>query len=290
QFQNEQSVYYYLDLLDDESGDYVETMPSLETKRNKLYARVTCDEYNNETYVVLQYWFFYLYNDFTWDNHEGEWEMIEVLLDFDDYKRYGIDAAPEWAVYSRHTGGEKRSWVDVEKREGTHPVVYVARGSHAAYFKSGKYYLLITPPFPQFYDYAKRNGIPVKPSNVVIIENESWLDFGGNWGYVHPSWWEDGPLGPMYQPNDKWSEPTDWGFTVVNPSIWIGEPNIVVTLASPADMLITNSQGQRLGYVNGEFVQEIPESYINSLDEGFSFEISRLICQSSYLMMIFLIN
>ncbi|MFQ6089212.1 MAG: hypothetical protein ACE5K0_09965, partial [Candidatus Methanofastidiosia archaeon] len=82
----------------------------------------------------------------------------------------------------------------------------------------------------------------------------------------------------------------DWGFTVVNPSIWIGEPNIVVTLASPADMLITNSQGQRLGYVNGEFVQEISESYINSLDEGFSFEIGRLVFKSSHLMMILLIN
>ncbi|MFQ6120805.1 MAG: hypothetical protein ACE5KE_13100 [Methanosarcinales archaeon] len=100
-YKNWAGIIYYLDLLSDGTGNYVDTMPLLETEKNKLYARVTCDEYGGKIYVVVQYWFFYLYNDFTWDNHEGDWEMIEVLIDFDDYEQHGISVIPVGAAYSR---------------------------------------------------------------------------------------------------------------------------------------------------------------------------------------------
>jgi len=80
----------------------------------------------NRTY--LQYWFFYLFND--WENdHEGDWEMITIELDENN--------EPERIGYSRHHSGEVREWSDpeIEIKDGTHPVIYVGLGSHASYHK-----------------------------------------------------------------------------------------------------------------------------------------------------------
>jgi hypothetical protein len=85
-------------------------------------------------YTVIQYWFFYAYNDFATshggvNDHEGDWEGIQVFLKGDE---------PAWAVYSAHGGhGEKarQAWQpQAIELEGTHPVVYVAAGSHANYY------------------------------------------------------------------------------------------------------------------------------------------------------------
>ena len=80
------------------------------------YAHVVADK--NRDHITIQYWFFYFYNDW-FNKHEGDWEMIQVMLD-----RTG---QPEWAVYSQHQGGTRRRWRDVAVEDGTHPVVYVAR-------------------------------------------------------------------------------------------------------------------------------------------------------------------
>jgi hypothetical protein len=84
--------------------------------------------------LVLQYWIYYLYND--WANrHESDWECVTVVLNRGE-------SIPRGAAYSAHFGGYWRDWPDVSRQtgagvldqEGTHPVVYVARGSHAQYF------------------------------------------------------------------------------------------------------------------------------------------------------------
>jgi len=90
--------------------------------------------------IALQYWWFLFYND-AWNRHQGDWEGITLFL------RGGRADAPEGytplgAAYACHDLGRWRRWRDVERvddagREdaaGEHPVVYVARGSHAAYF------------------------------------------------------------------------------------------------------------------------------------------------------------
>lgn len=75
----------------------------------------------------LQYWYLCLYNDFR-NNHEGDWEMVTIEL--------SGDGSPLRAGYSIHDGGSVRNWADVAKDEpgGSHPLLYVARGSHAGYF------------------------------------------------------------------------------------------------------------------------------------------------------------
>lgn len=74
---------------------------------------------------VLEYWYLYTYNDAP-NKHEGDWEMVALEMEADL-------SAPRRAGYAGHSSGFVRPWSHVEQREGR-PVVYVARGSHAAYF------------------------------------------------------------------------------------------------------------------------------------------------------------
>ena len=76
---------------------------------------------------ALQYWYLYLYNDFS-NNHEGDWEMVTIEL--------SADGSPLRVAYSAHHAGFVRAWHDVPKHEpdGHRPLLYVARGSHAGYF------------------------------------------------------------------------------------------------------------------------------------------------------------
>lgn len=75
--------------------------------------------------TVLQYWYLYVYNDFL-NHHEGDWEMVTISLDPQD--------RPVEVAYSNHHGGVRRLW-EHTPRVGDSPLVYVARGSHAGYFR-----------------------------------------------------------------------------------------------------------------------------------------------------------
>jgi hypothetical protein len=78
--------------------------------------------------VAIEYWLLYLYNDF-YDQHEADWEGVTVVLE---------NGAPLGAIYSQHQGGKWIAWSSLSKT-GAHPIVYVARGSHANYPKAGRY-------------------------------------------------------------------------------------------------------------------------------------------------------
>jgi hypothetical protein len=81
-----------------------------------------------------QYWFFYFYNDYNLAGgiglHEGDWETVQLRM-------HG--ASPDLAVYAQHRWAERKPWGDVDRLEGSldTPLVYVARGSHASYFRPG---------------------------------------------------------------------------------------------------------------------------------------------------------
>ena len=78
-----------------------------------------------ESGPALQYWYLYIYNDFR-NNHEADWEMSAIEL--------ASDGTPVQMGLSSHHGGSRCSWADVLK-DGDRPLLYVARGSHAGYFK-----------------------------------------------------------------------------------------------------------------------------------------------------------
>jgi hypothetical protein len=104
------------------------------------YGRVLheADDKSNR-WTILQYHFFYAFNDWRLaangvNHHEGDWEMVAVYLKND---------APYAVLFSQHGAGNIEKWKSVRRafdkqgNETTHPVVYVALGSHANYSRPG---------------------------------------------------------------------------------------------------------------------------------------------------------
>jgi len=204
------SEYYFLD---NRLGGFSEISADYNQKKNSLgytvYARVT----RESGFLIVQYWFFYAYNDGQLNQHEGDWEMIEVLLDAGEN--------PVSAVYSQHLQEQRALWADVEKVDGTHPKVYVARGSHANYFRSYQGRLGFEN------DEVGADGVSLAPSEITLVvlgeqgagnhpSSQNWLDFQGRWG----DWAEladvavgfAGPHGPGHGENsEKWGTPVSWG-------------------------------------------------------------------------------
>jgi len=219
-------------------------------KRNPVYVNVVIDEYKGKKYLVIQYWFHYLYNRRQGFNHEGEWEMIEVILEYDDsILREDKFPDPYAVAYSQHHWGETHKWNNsiIQKNEH-HPVIYVAWGSHASYFDESTSILV---------DHDVRNKgtkLEYKNLNLELLDNKEWLDFSSKWGGDPLS-----PKGPMftegYPPLDisKWDQPVRFAM--------LGMSSTEITLGSPAHLLITNQKDQRIGYKREEFVNEIPGAY-----------------------------
>jgi hypothetical protein len=91
------------------------------------------------TRIVLEYWYWYWYDfwsgtfpatDYLWQAHEGDWEVVTISLT--------TQGTPLSVGYSEHSCGKVRAWAKVPKwRKTTHPLAYVALGSHANYFTAG---------------------------------------------------------------------------------------------------------------------------------------------------------
>lgn len=108
--------------------------------RHAYHARVV----EEGGWIVLQYWFFYLYNNWRSgfngaNDHEADWEMVCIYLSpFGD-----DDVRPEWVAFASHDyqGDDlRRRWDDPEvHKQGEHPVIFAGAGSHASYFSPGEY-------------------------------------------------------------------------------------------------------------------------------------------------------
>ena len=100
------------------------------------YGRVVSAQADDgNDWMVLQYHYFYAFNDWRLaangiNHHEGDWEMVAIYLRND---------APYSALFSQHGSGARKLWNDVRRvkdkdgNETTHPLIYVALGSHANY-------------------------------------------------------------------------------------------------------------------------------------------------------------
>ena len=112
-------------------------------------------------YVVLHYLFFFAMNDWRSsfhgvNDHESDWEQIFIYLIDDGSSDDGGDEhahdalQPQWVAFASHdfSGDDlRRRWDDpeVEKVDGTHPVIYAGAGSHASYFGRGEYLMQVEP-------------------------------------------------------------------------------------------------------------------------------------------------
>ncbi len=102
------------------------------------YGRVVVEEdANKNRWTILQYHYFYAFNDWRLaangiNHHEGDWEMVAVYLKNDQ---------PYAVLFSQHGAGNIEKWETVNKavdkfeKMTSHPIVYVALGSHANYSK-----------------------------------------------------------------------------------------------------------------------------------------------------------
>ena len=161
------------------------------------YARVQRDDVRGK--IAIQYWFYYYANP--WVNyHEGDWEMVQVVLDSDE--------TPLYAAYTHHLRHSKRWWSDMET-SGDHPIVYVAKGAHGNYFKSYRYWQLLGNDETSPYVSGGTPQIEMFPDEVGICQNpsqDSWPCFQGRWG-ASPEM--DFP-GPGHVIFERWEDPLDW--------------------------------------------------------------------------------
>ncbi len=218
-----------------------------EIKKDKYqetcYARVVTGQGIYTDQVLVQYWYAYFYNDF-WNAHEMDWEVIMIVFNGKDKPE------PIACAGSGHFQGEWIRRADVEKvdsklkesKEGPHPIVYVANGSHASYFRGDRIYrtsknslaraaLALNREQRGLLDYttsmgkgklclAKATEIPQPNVNGEWEGDFRWLNQQGRWG--SPGDWDfefgdSGIYGPT-KSGDKWYHPFRWIFTDCNKS------------------------------------------------------------------------
>ncbi|MCU0272371.1 MAG: hypothetical protein MUE34_03980 [Acidimicrobiales bacterium] len=223
-------------------------------------------------YTVLQYWFFYVFNDwrsrvFGVNDHEADWEQVTLYLVGEDH-----DLRPAWVVSSAHdeVGDDlRRRWDDPDLTiEGEHVVIHPGLGSHSGAYLAGEY--LTTHDAPAFaplfratrrvsrtllpwtreqehtglsipyVDYSRGDGVAIgpgqdRPWEPVLIDDETpWvLHYRGLWGND-----TEDPLGGERGPAGPRYERstlvrTSWG----DPVGWAGLRKVAPDAASGAAAL-----------------------------------------------------
>lgn len=163
-------------------------------------------EYVPRKYVA--YWFFYPYNEFRLENpqvgssfpiqsHEGDWERVSIQLDAENL--------PVNIFFYGHSGGLLAHWSTIHLYDGTHPIVFSAKGGHASYPEVGEYNTELCVPFRGCALDRTDAGMQWRTwDNLLKVESQPWYGFGGAWGEVGElpaigelsgSHWT-GPLGP----------------------------------------------------------------------------------------------
>ena len=191
-----------------EASDFISD-PRRDYRAQYVALRVARPELKNRTYghaveqngrLWLQYWLWYFYNDYSLalgsGLHEGDWEMVQFRMHDDE---------PDLAVYAQHTHAEKRPWHEVKKADG-HPLVFVARGSHASYFEAGFH------TTEAWYDLADGKRKSPEPALEILDgDGPGWASWPGRWGDTQPrlpgGLHQPSPTGPGAK--EQWRTP-DW--------------------------------------------------------------------------------
>ena len=182
--------------------------------------------------VAVQYWLFFFYNQ--WRNvHEADWELITVLHD-------PRSDEPESVCTSAHESGSRRRPTDV-MWIGRQPVIYVAAGSHALYFRpkaggqdpdlsvgpttavarprlrlaAGSTRDWVAAVHPErapdlpsvLYELCPMPDVSALNPRADAWSSWWWLGYGGRWGRVAPI------PGPARQ-GSRWDDPRGWANTL----------------------------------------------------------------------------
>ena len=162
--------------------------------------------------LVVQYWFFWYFNQFN-DLHEGDWEGMQIAFEASN-ARQALAEGPSEMILFQHAGGERADWEDSKvEKEGTHPVVYPAAGSHATFYDSTVY----------VQNGSKGSGVGCDNTSEPLRELRlhpvaiptfpttrgrfKWLTYFGHWGEQEAGF-NNGPTGPLTK--KQWLEPFTW--------------------------------------------------------------------------------
>ena len=223
----------YLDLANGKRGA---------TGARVVYARVA----ETAGGVLVQYWFFYLYNETGVGaaNHEGDWEGVQLWFAGLGREDLLTAIAPTQIGYAAHEGG----WAYTQDAEScaeivnpVQPDVYVARNRHASYLlpgsgghldKSRSLDKILGIPSLRESSHAfsrdeyqgdgetwvlqgrdlpnvageRRYELRMLPTDL----NQSWLAWNGRWGDTSGS---GGPKGPAFKPHFRFAPATIAGWS-----------------------------------------------------------------------------
>lgn len=88
--------------------------------------------------IDIEYWFFYPFNDnVAMFDHESDWEHVRVTVD--PKAESGRGAATAVKLSQHHEGQTFEMGDAALSMDGTHPVAYVAKGTHANYPSPGTF-------------------------------------------------------------------------------------------------------------------------------------------------------
>jgi hypothetical protein len=174
------------------------------------YAHIAREE--GHSGFALQYWFFWYFNEFN-DLHEGDWEGMQITFDAET-PAAALHEEPNEIILFQHAGGERAKWEDGKvQKEGTHPIVYPAAGSHATFYDSAVYVENgqhgsglgcdnTTEPLREL-----RLRPILMPEAVKSTGPFAWTSYYGRWGEKEKGF-NNGPTGP--QTKTQWREPFSW--------------------------------------------------------------------------------
>jgi uncharacterized membrane protein YgcG len=241
---------YFLDMRNASGGLAIFTLPNSSRffkYNNNVYGR---QFEPNENYIVIQYWFFYPYNNWR-NNHEGDWEMIQIILN------KSINE-PQLATYSYHHDAETVNWTQIEKFDSSHPKVFTAQGGHASYWNTSE------RRYNGFLENLSNGGPVLFPQNNytlnIINDNTSWVDYLGIWGEKNSILGTSGPQSPANlsygdQPN-RWNNPIEFAEDA-KPS------QTIANTGSPVNLHAYDVEGNHVGLnESGGIEAEIPGTYL----------------------------
>lgn len=156
--------------------------PRDERIKATCYAHVVRPPYTPT--LDIQYWFFSPFNPQKRGrigDHQGDWEHITVRLNRRKTRIMGI-------YFARHSAEGK--WERYDTTRSGHPIVYVAKGSHASYPAARTYKRPRVKGFKVPTDYTSEGGFTWRCWDYVVdvgdrrrpTKGHEWLRFSGRWG------------------------------------------------------------------------------------------------------------
>ena len=166
----------------------------------------------NHDGFALQFWFYWYFNQFN-DLHEGDWEGMQITFE-SNTTAGALEEEPSEIILFQHAGGERAEWDSGKvQKDGTHPVVYPAAGSHATFYDSAVYVENGQNGSGVGCDNTSEplRELPLAPVLLPETAPEAgafqWLSYRGRWGEREKGF-NNGPQGPVTK--TVWREPFAW--------------------------------------------------------------------------------